>query len=115
MLYHHERVVAFIQTNFQVSGETILPVVMVLAMWGIATRVYLLSALTFDHPDFPRKFRWLFPLLWLLDSIWAASPLLLTENDKLPIGLAMAFVAVLAYVPFSQKTLVENMTLDNMR
>ena len=115
VLYHHERVGAFFQTNFQVSGDTIVPVMIVLAMWGIATRVYLLSALTFDHPDFPKKFRWLFPLLWLLDSIWAASPLLLTENDKLPIGLAMAFVAVLAYVPFSQKTLVENMTLDNMR
>ena len=30
-------------------------------------------------------------------------------------GLTLAFVALLAYVPFSQKTLVENMTLDNMR
>jgi hypothetical protein len=31
----------------------------------------------------------------------------------MPFGLGMVFVALLAYVPFSQKTLVENMPTDN--
>ncbi|HET9217821.1 MAG TPA: serine/threonine-protein kinase [Terriglobia bacterium] len=114
-LYHLERVGEIMQASFLVPVETALRVVSVLAMWGIATRVYVLSALAFDHPDFPKKFRWMFPFLWLLDSIWAASPLLLMDDDKLRFGLTMAFVALLAYVPFSQKTLVENMTLENVR
>ena len=113
-LYHIERVGDILEMSFLVPATRAVPVVIVLAMWGIAMRIYILSALAFDHPDFPKKFRWMFPLLWLLDSIWAASPLLLMGNDKLRF-LIMAFVAVLAYVPFSQKTLVENMTLDNMR
>jgi hypothetical protein len=101
-----------LQTTFGVNGTTGITVVSILAMCGIATRVYLMSALWFDHPEFTRKFRWLFPFLWLLDSIWAASPLLV---DKLQMhyGVGMVFVALLAYVPFSQKTLVENMPTDN--
>lgn len=114
-LYHYEGIGTTLQANFQVSGDAAVPVVIVLAMWGIATRVFVLSALAFDHPDFPRKFRWMFPALWLLDSIWSASPLLLMGDGKLPLGLTLVFVALLAYVPFSQKTLVENMTLDNLR
>ena len=114
-LYHIERVGDIIETNFLVPGTRSVPIVMVLAMWGIVTRVYVLSALAFDHPDFPRKFRWMFPFLWLLDSIWAASPLLLMDEKTFRFGLTLAFVALLAYVPFSQKTLVENMTLDNVR
>jgi hypothetical protein len=87
-------------------------VVMVLAMWGIATRVYLMSALTFDHPELPQKFRQLFPFLWLIDTIWAAAPLLLLGKM---FGLALVFAVLLAYVPFSQKTLMENFSFDNPR
>jgi hypothetical protein len=53
----------------------------------------------------------LFPLLWLLDSIWAASPLLLL--DKLRFGMILGCIALLAYVPFSQRTLMENLSTDN--
>jgi len=111
-LYYIERVGSILEVDFSLESTKAVPVVIVLAMWGIATRVYIMSALTFDHPDFTKKFRWMFPALWLLDSIWAASPLLLA--NKIPLGLAFLFVAVLAYVPFSQKTLVENMTFDNV-
>jgi len=111
-LYHIERVGSILQLDFGVAPTTGLPVVIVLAMWGIATRVYNMSALTFDHPEFPKKFRWMFPVLWLLDSIWAASPLLLVE--RMPVGLTFLFVALLAYVPFSQKTLVENLQTENV-
>jgi serine/threonine protein kinase len=112
-LYHIESVGAILEKNFEVVATTAVPDVIVLAMWGIATRVYLMSALTFDHPDLPKKFRWLFPILWLLDSIWAASPLLLLEQMKL--GLTLVSVALLAYIPFSQKTLMENVPADNSK
>jgi serine/threonine protein kinase len=109
-LYNIERVAEILQTSFGVNGITGITVVSILAMCGIATRVYLMSALSFDHPELPRKFRWLFPVLWLLDSIWAVSPLLV---EKMPIGVGMLFVALLAYVPFSQKTLMENLPTEN--
>lgn len=109
-LYHIYRIGEILQSAFEVPYTRGVFAVMVLAMWGIATRIYLMSALTFDHPDLPAKFRKLFPALWLLDSIWAASPLLL---DNFHLGLAVMFVAMLAYVPFSQKTLMENLPGDN--
>ena len=109
-LYHIYRIGEILQSAFGVPYTRGILAVMVLAMWGIATRIYLMSALTFDHPDLPAKFRKLFPALWLLDSIWSASPLLL---DNFPIGLAVMFLAILAYVPFSQKTLMENLPADN--
>lgn len=111
-LYHIYRIGEILQSAFGVPYARGIFAVMVLAMWGIATRIYLMSALTFDHPDLPAKFRKLFPALWLLDSIWAASPLLL---DNFHLGLAVMFVAMLAYVPFSQKTLMENLPGDNPR
>jgi serine/threonine protein kinase len=109
-LYHIDRIAEILKDAFGVPDPTGLIAVSILAMCGIATRVYLMSALSFDHPEFPRKFRWLFPVLWLLDSVWAASPLLI---DDMPLGIGMLFVALLAYVPFSQKTLVENLPSDN--
>jgi hypothetical protein len=111
-LYYVDRIGATLRDAFGVPYSQGFFVVMVLAMWGIATRIYLMSALSFDHPDLPAKFRKLFPALWLLDSIWAASPLFL---DNIHLGVAVVFVALLAYVPFSQKTLMENLPGDNPR
>jgi serine/threonine protein kinase len=84
-----------------------------LAMLGIATRLYLSSALTLQHPDLPEKFRRMFPALWLLDSIWATSPLLMIRNVNVPLGVIFGSVALLLYLPFSQKTLMENLVSDN--
>jgi hypothetical protein len=47
----------------------------------------------------------IFPLLLVFDAIWAASPLLATEAIG-GLGLALAAVAGLAYLPFAQRTLV---------
>ncbi len=110
-LYHSEAAARVLERDFQIPGKIGLRAVVVLAMCGIATRMYLSSALVWDHPDLPKKFRRLFPVLLLLDSIWAASPLLLF--DKLGIGVVLGCVALLAYVPFSQKTLMENMPREN--
>lgn len=80
-------------------------VVIVSAMCGIAVRLYLIAAVGLDHPETGRKFRWLFPALLALDFLWAASPLLL--SPKLGF-LALACVAALAYLPFSQRTLIQS-------
>jgi tRNA A-37 threonylcarbamoyl transferase component Bud32 len=111
-LYYLDEIGRIVETVFQVSATIAISVVVVLAMCGIATRVYLTSALIFEHPDLSRKFRNLFPALWLLDSIWATSPLLLFNKMGF---VTLGCVALLAYVPFSQKTLMENLSPENPR
>jgi serine/threonine protein kinase len=113
VLYHAERVTAIMEALFGVPAVAGLSASVILALCGIAARIYLISALTFDHPELPQKFRRLFPVLFVLDAIWAASPLLLLP--KLRFGITLACVAVLAYVPFSQRTLMENLSLANPR
>jgi len=79
-------------------------IVIITAMSGIAVRLYLISSVSLAHPEAGRKFRTLFPILVLLDGAWAASPLLATRTIGL--GIAMAGAAGLAYLPFSQRTLM---------
>ncbi len=74
------------------------------AMCGIAVRLYLITSVGLDHPAAGPKFLRLFPILFLLDTLWAVSPLLLSR--KIGYGLALGSVAALAYLPFSQRTLM---------
>lgn len=78
--------------------------VMAGALVGIVVRLYLLSAVAADYPDLGRKYRLLFPPTAFLDIVWAVSPLLL--HEKMGMGLALACVAGLAYLPFVQYRLV---------
>ncbi len=71
---------------------------------GPAVRLYLLSSVGCAHPAAGIKFRHLFPVLLVLDAIWAASPLLAAR--KLGIGTALAGIAGLAYLPSAQRTLM---------
>jgi cholera toxin transcriptional activator len=50
------------------------------------------------------KFLRLFPLVLVLDVIWATSPFLLMP--WIGMGLALASAAVLLYVPFAQRSLL---------
>jgi len=70
---------------------------------GVPVRLYQFTALAFDYPDFGRKYRWLFPAVLLLDGIWAATPLLFIGQLH---GLVLLCAAALAYLPFSQRTLL---------
>ena len=55
----------------------------------------------------------LFPAVVVLDGIWAASPLLLWEEIcERAGGPAFACVALLAYVPFAQRTLIRAIYLE---
>jgi DNA-binding winged helix-turn-helix (wHTH) protein len=86
------------------SAAVVTPAILVLAMCGIAVRLYLISAVGLDHPEAGVRFKRLFPALFILDVLWSASPLLLTGT--MGIGLALGSVAALAYLPFAQRTLM---------
>ena len=79
-----------------------LPLIMI--MCNIAVRIYLASAVGWGHPAAGLKFHKIFPVLLVLDAIWAASPLLARGSIRL--GILLAGVASLAYLPFAQRTLV---------
>lgn len=86
------------------EGPLLLIVVLVAAAVGIPVRCYLISAIAFDHPLLPDKFRKIFPALLVLDELWAASPFLLVEH--IGFGAAFAACAGLVYVPFAERSLV---------
>jgi len=81
----------------------VAPVVTIVASCGIAVRLYLISAVALAHPDADIQFRRLFPALLIFDGAWAASPILIRALSP---GVALAAAAGLAYLPFSQRTLV---------
>jgi len=84
------------------------PFVIVSAMCGVSVRLYLLSSVGLDHPAAGKKFRQLFPALFLLDTLWAISPLLLAQ--KIGYGLALVAVSALVYLPFAQRTLMRGIS-----
>jgi hypothetical protein len=106
-MYHFEPVARILADEYLVSEKVALVAPAILAMCGIAIRIYLASAVGWRHPEAGRKFTLLFPLILVFDAIWAASPLLLAR--RIGFGLAFTGVALLAYVPFAQRTLVHAM------
>ncbi len=77
--------------------------VVVCALCGSAFRLYLLSAAAFDYPNTGRLFKRLFPGILLIDLAWSASPILLFYR----LGeFILLFVAGLAFLPFSQRSLL---------
>jgi hypothetical protein len=97
--------------GFTPTGLT-LQFIMIMAMCGIAVRFYLLSTAGFDHPAAGRKFHRIFPVLLVLDGMWAASPLLIA--GKIGFGTALACIAGLAYLPFTQRTLIKSIYRDSI-
>jgi serine/threonine protein kinase len=73
------------------------------AILGIPLRIYLSTALSFDFADVGRQFRTLFPLVLVVDLIWAATPLLFLGQLQ---GLVLLCAAALAFLPLSQRTLL---------
>jgi cholera toxin transcriptional activator len=70
----------------------------------IPVRMFLITAVAFDHRQLPSKFARMFPVLLLLDLLWALSPFLLIHHVSL--GLALGMSAPLIYLPFAQRSLV---------
>jgi cholera toxin transcriptional activator len=102
-LSHFSKVQSLLDAAFGWSSwpEVVL---IVSAVVAIPIRLYLLAAVAFDVQNLSGRFRRLFPALLVLDELWALSPLLLLP--QIGLGLALAATAALAYVPFSQRTLV---------
>jgi DNA-binding winged helix-turn-helix (wHTH) protein len=71
---------------------------------GIILRCYLLSAVSFDYAKLREKFERIFLLVLPLDTLWAVSPFLISE--QIGFGAAFAVTAALLYVPFAERTLL---------
>jgi cholera toxin transcriptional activator len=83
----------------------LIPLILVTAAIGIALRLYLVTAVSFDFKPLGEKFRRLFPLILPLDQLWALSPFLLAMH--IGVGGAFAACAALLYLPFSERTLIK--------
>jgi hypothetical protein len=97
------RVDAFLSRELQHPAWVFIPL-LVTASVGIPIRLYLLSATLFGYTGLTSRFLKLFPVLFLLDELWALSPFL--AIDQIGSGLALAATAALLYVPFSQRSLL---------
>jgi DNA-binding winged helix-turn-helix (wHTH) protein len=87
------------------AGATAFVVYMATSMVGIAVRLYLISATAMDYHLLGSKYRVLTPALFVLDMIWALSPLLIA--DRIGLGFALGARAALVYMPFAQRTLIK--------
>ena len=74
------------------------------AVMLIPVRLYLFAAVAFDFRQLAAKFHRLFPLLLVMDLLWALSPFLLVHHVSG--GLALGLTAALVYMPFAQRSLV---------
>ncbi len=104
----------------QNAAESVLPgweamaivaCVMVTAGVGIPLRLYLMSAVAFDHRGLGGKFRQMFPVVLGMDQLWAVAPFLLVP--QIGLGAAFAAAAALLYLPFSERTLIRMAYLEN--
>lgn len=96
------------EVSLRVSARLGLPalvmyVVLVTGIVGIAVRLYTLFATLFGYAHLGSNFQRIFPLVLLLDLLWALSPFLI--EYKIGIGLAFAACAALVYSPFAQRVL----------
>jgi serine/threonine protein kinase len=87
-------------------GEKVAYILLATAPIGIAVRLYLISSVALDHVKTGLRYRWAFPIFFLLDALWAIAPLGLSLKcgELLP----FACVAPLAFSPFSQRTLIRS-------
>jgi DNA-binding winged helix-turn-helix (wHTH) protein len=90
--------------QIHLAATLIIPLVLVSALVGIALRLYTLNATLFNYRLLGTNFRKLFPLVLVLDVLWATSPFLIVR--LISVGLAFAACAALVYSPFAQRVLV---------
>lgn len=91
------------RTNYDYAA-LLLTVLIATAATGVAVRLYLLAAAIFGFGGLTRQVLRLFPAIFALDELWALSPFLLL--DRIGIGLVMAMMAALLFLPFSQRSIL---------
>jgi cholera toxin transcriptional activator len=90
---------ALFKTYFGIVG-----LVTITAAIGIPIRLYIISGAAFRPPGLRNNYLKLFPMIFLLDVLWALSPFLLIH--QIGFGLALAACAALLYSPFAQRSLI---------
>ena|SRR5579864_67314 len=95
---------------WQGAGHVMFVTYLTTALVGIVMRLYLITATAFDYHLLGEKYRILFPVLLLLDMLWALSPFLIF--DRIGLGLALGASAALIYMPFAQRVLMKMMGRD---
>lgn len=88
-------------------GTAAFVIYLTTAMAGLAIRLYLISATAMDYHLLGKKYQILTPAVFVLDMIWALSPLLIA--DRIGFGFALGACAALIYMPFAQRTLMRMM------
>jgi DNA-binding winged helix-turn-helix (wHTH) protein len=74
------------------------------ALIGFAIRVYLLGLVGWGHPAAAGRYLRIFPVLAVLDAVWAATPLLV-QPDVGP-APALAGLVLMAWLVFGQRTVM---------
>ncbi len=103
-LFKIERIHRVLEIYSAGSAQFIFVVVVLTAVLGIPTRLYLLSSVAFDYKGLGVKFARIFPAIVIADFLWALAPFLMVYT--IGAGLALAAMAALLYLPFSQRTLI---------
>jgi cholera toxin transcriptional activator len=86
------------------SPAVLVTLLVTTAVVLIPVRLFIFAAVAFDFQQLPAKFARLFPVLLLLDMLWAFSPFLLVHH--ISTGLALGMSAALVYMPFAQRSLI---------
>jgi cholera toxin transcriptional activator len=95
-----------IETVFGPRSAVVLTVLILgTAMIGIPLRLFLLTAVGWDYAGFRQKYDRLFPVIAAFDLLWGVSPLLTAHH--IGIGITLAVAAMLLYLTFGQRTLVQ--------
>ena len=87
------------------AGQAMFVIYLATALVGIVMRLYLITATAFDYHLLGQKYRVLFPVLLVLDMLWALSPFLIF--DRIGLGFALGSAAALIYMPFAQRVLMK--------
>ena len=93
------------QRYLGVSARTVTITILVSAAVGLAIRLYSLSQVALRYRWLGRNFTRIFPIVLIVDIIWAFSPFFLIH--LIGIGLAFASSAALVYSPFAQRILAK--------
>ena len=93
----------FLETRLPYSG-VVMSILVTTAAVLIPVRLFIVVAVALDFQNLPSKFSRLFPVLLILDLLWAVSPFLLIHHINT--GLALGLSAPLVYLPFAQRSLV---------
>lgn len=91
-------------TDSDLPPRVAMAALIVTASTLVPVRLYLIAAACLRLRQLPAKFARMFPVLLVLDLLWALSPFLLVHH--VTVGLALGLSAALVYLPFAQRSLV---------